>query len=66
MTAWHRATTKPELGCDIRCLVHRHHRIFYIIEADVVVIGRIIHHARNTRTKAGRALASRITEDAKQ
>lgn len=40
----------PEFGIGMRCLVHRRHRIFYVIENETVVIVRIIHHARdNTR-----------------
>lgn len=43
----HVGVPKPEMGLGVRCLVHRRHRIFYIIEGDVVVIVRIIHHARD-------------------
>jgi toxin ParE1/3/4 len=46
----HVGVPKPELGSGVRCLVHRRHRIFYIIEDDVVVIVRIIHHACDTRS----------------
>lgn len=40
---------KPELSKDIRCIVHRQHRIFYRIDGDVVLVARIIHHARNAK-----------------
>lgn len=43
---------KPELGSAIRCITHRKHRIFYTVTGDVVLIIRIIHHARD----AGRLL----------
>jgi len=43
----HVGVPKPELGTGVRCLVHRRHRIFYIIDGGVVVIVRIIHHARD-------------------
>jgi toxin ParE1/3/4 len=38
-----------ELGKGLRCYTHRKHRIFYIVEAELVLIVRIIHHARNAR-----------------
>ena len=38
---------KPELGQNLRCLTHRKHRIFYTVNGDVVLIIRIIHHARD-------------------
>jgi toxin ParE1/3/4 len=37
------------LGQEIRCLVHRRHRIFYQIEDNLVVIVRILHHAMNAK-----------------
>ena len=37
----------PEPGPGMRCLVHHRHRIFYLIENEMVVIVRIIHHARD-------------------
>jgi toxin ParE1/3/4 len=40
---------QPTLGRDIRCFTHRKHRIFYRVEAELVLIVRIIHHARNAR-----------------
>jgi toxin ParE1/3/4 len=39
----------PELGEGVRCLVHRKHRIFYYVTADIVRIIRIIHHARDAQ-----------------
>jgi toxin ParE1/3/4 len=39
----------PELGRNIRCIVHRRHRIFYRLDGNAVVIQRIIHHARDAR-----------------
>ena len=36
---------KPELGTNIRCAVHRKHRIFYRFDGDIVLVIRIIHHA---------------------
>lgn len=40
---------QPDLGKDIRCLVHRQHRIFYRCEVDLVLIIRIVHHAMDAR-----------------
>jgi len=40
---------QPTLGRDIRCYTHRKHRVFYRVEAELVLIVRIIDHARNTR-----------------
>lgn len=45
---------KPELGRDIRSMVHRRHRIFYQVEGDLVLILRILHHARDARTALGK------------
>jgi toxin ParE1/3/4 len=41
--------SRPEFGLDIRCLVHRSHRIIYKIDSDVVVIIRILHHSRDAK-----------------
>jgi toxin ParE1/3/4 len=38
---------RPELGEGLRCLTYRRHRLFYRVERDLVLIVRIIHHARN-------------------
>lgn len=46
------APLHPELGQNIRCLVHRQHRIFYCAQGEKVLIVRIVHHAMD----AGRAL----------
>lgn len=40
---------RSELGKGIRCLIHRRHRIFYCIEADLVLIVRVVHHARDAK-----------------
>ena len=40
---------RPELGKGIRCIVHRKHRIFYIVKPDLVQILRIFHHSRDVR-----------------
>ena len=42
-------TAIPKLGKGIRCLVHRKHRIFYIVHDDIVLIVRIVHHARQAK-----------------
>jgi toxin ParE1/3/4 len=39
----------PEYGKPYRCLVQGSHRIFYVVQAELVLIVRIIHHARNAR-----------------
>lgn len=39
----------PEFGEGIRCVIHRKHRIFYKIEGELVLILRVIHHARNAK-----------------
>lgn len=40
---------KPQLGKGVRCLVHRRHRIFYIVSRGIVLILRIIHHAQDAK-----------------
>ena len=40
---------KQKIGKGIRCLTHRQHRIFYIVDKDIVLIIRIIHHARDAK-----------------
>ncbi len=37
------------LGKGIRCLVHRKHRIFYLLKGEILLIVRIIYHARNAK-----------------
>ena len=39
----------PKLGKGIRCLVHRKHRIFYVVRDDVVLILRFVHGARDAK-----------------
>lgn len=41
------APLRPELGSDIRCLVHRQHRIFYHASEDRVLIVRGMPHSRD-------------------
>ncbi|MEM1133594.1 MAG: type II toxin-antitoxin system RelE/ParE family toxin [Pseudomonadota bacterium] len=38
-----------ELGKSMRCLTHRRHRIFYRIEAEQVLILRILHKAMDAK-----------------
>lgn len=45
----------PELGKNIRCLMHRRHRIFYRADNNVVLVIRIIHHARDAKRELRRA-----------
>ncbi len=40
---------RPELGESVRCLTQRRHRLFYRLEDDLVLIIRILHHARNAQ-----------------
>ena len=40
---------QAELGKDIRCLIHRRHRIFYTVQGDTVLIIRVVHHAMDAR-----------------
>jgi toxin ParE1/3/4 len=41
---------RPELGDDIRCQLHRRHRVFYRVDREIVVILRIVHHAMDERS----------------
>lgn len=34
-----------EYGSTYRCLLHRRHRIFYVVHDEMVLIMRILHHA---------------------
>lgn len=45
----HVGAAYPELGKGIRCLTHHRHRIFYIVQHDLVLILRIVHYARDAR-----------------
>lgn len=40
---------RPELGRGVRCIVHRKHRVFYIVKSDLVQIVRIFHHSRDVQ-----------------
>lgn len=40
---------RPELGRGVRCIVHRKHRIFYIVKSDLVQVLRIFHHSRDVQ-----------------
>jgi toxin ParE1/3/4 len=40
---------KPELGKKIRCIVHRKHRIYYILDNDLVLFVRIVHYAMDAK-----------------
>lgn len=40
---------QPMILPDVRCLVHRRHRIFYRVQGNEVLIIRVLHHARDTR-----------------
>ncbi|NJM50872.1 MAG: type II toxin-antitoxin system RelE/ParE family toxin [Sphingomonadales bacterium] len=40
---------RPEIANDIRCLIHRSHRIFYSIENDLVLIRRVVHSKREAK-----------------
>lgn len=43
------APLQTVLGKDIRCLMHRQHRILYQVKNDAVLVLRVIHHAMDTR-----------------
>ena len=49
----HAGAMQTDMQGSIRCLVHRRHRIFYLVDDDLVLIVRIIHHARNARRELG-------------
>ncbi len=34
-----------EYGTTYRCMIHRRHRIFYVVNNDAALIVRILHHA---------------------
>lgn len=40
---------RPAYGSDIRCVVHRSHRILYKVNADGIVVARILHHSRDVQ-----------------
>jgi toxin ParE1/3/4 len=39
----------PEYGKAYRCLMHRRHRIFYLVNHDAVRVVRILHHAMDAK-----------------
>lgn len=43
------AAVYPRIRPKIRCLIYRSHRIFYRFEDGVVLIVRILHHARDVK-----------------
>ena len=51
----HIGMAQPELGEGIRCLKHRQHRLYYRVEKHVVIIVRVIHHARDAKGMLGEA-----------
>ena len=53
-TTFRRIRDFPRLGTsidgfdiDLRCVVHRSHRIFYSVEGSRLVVVRILHHSRD-------------------
>lgn len=44
-----------EYGKAYRCLVHQRHRIIYVIEGENILIVRIVHHARDSKTALKKA-----------
>lgn len=46
----------PEYGKTYRCLMHRRHRIFYVLESDTVLVVRILHHAVDAKRVLKRVL----------
>lgn len=50
----HAGAAVPEYGKAYRCLVHQRHRIFYTVQADTVLVVRVLHHARDARTALGK------------
>lgn len=44
-----------EYGKTYRCMVHRRHRIFYLVNNEVVLIVRILHHAADAKRALKRA-----------
>ncbi len=38
-----------QYGKNYRCMMHRKHRIFYVVEKDMVLIMRILHHAVDSK-----------------
>lgn len=44
------APATPQFGENLRCKIFGRHRIFYIIENELVAIATILHHAQDTDT----------------
>lgn len=40
---------RPDFGKDVRCKVHRSHRILYRVRGDTVFVERILHHSQDSR-----------------
>lgn len=51
----HAGAATSQYGRSYRCLVHRKHRIFYTVAAELILIVRILHHARDARGTLGEA-----------
>lgn len=43
-------------GKAYRCMMHRRHRIFYVVDDEMVLIVRILHHAVDAKLALKRAL----------
>ena len=41
---------EPDVTPEVRVLTHRRHRIFYRVTENMVEIGRVLHHAQDSRT----------------
>lgn len=40
---------RPAYGEEIRCVVYRSHRILYKVDAEGIVVARILHHSRDVQ-----------------
>jgi toxin ParE1/3/4 len=45
----HAGRATQEFGTTVRCLMCRQHRIFHAVDGDLVLIIRILHHARDVQ-----------------
>ncbi|WP_374414668.1 type II toxin-antitoxin system RelE/ParE family toxin [Novosphingobium colocasiae] len=43
----HSGEERLDYGQGIRCVFYRSHRILYLVEADRIVIARVLHHSRD-------------------
>lgn len=43
----HAGQSRPDFGKNVRCKVHRQHRILYRVTDDTVFVERILHHSRD-------------------